>query len=254
MCPITSLSSFGNIDVDFEGTLMDKSPGCGTWRDWCELIRLPNVFTVVADSAAAFLLVTHRLEPLENYAVILVSVCFLYWAGMILNDVWDLAVDSEERPSRPLPSKRIPVRIATAVDWAALTLGVLLAFVSGMLPRSYSGSPALSGGIAILLAAMIVLYDAPVKRTPLAPIAMGLCRFLSFLLAASAGSISAIPFPFFDHHVLAIAAGFGIYIVGVTTMARGEAVGGTRMPLMIGLVISIAGFGDDCWRTVSCAR
>lgn len=211
------------------------------WRVWCQLVRLPNVFTVVADTTAAFLLVAHQLAPLPRYAMVLAAVVSIYWAGMILNDLWDVEVDRRERADRPLPAGKISLTAARRAGWGLLLVGVILSVAVGMLPSEAGAGSFVPGGIGILLAAMVVLYDGPVKRTPLAPLAMGACRFLSFLLAASAAVLSMPDFPFLPLHVLAIAAGFGVYIVGVTCMARGEAVGGEKMPLIVGLVITIIG-------------
>ena len=44
--------------------------------------------------------------------------------------------------------------------------------------------------VAMLLAGCIVLYDAVLKRTPLAPLAMGACRMLNVLLGMSLGPLA----------------------------------------------------------------
>ena len=214
-----------------------------TLRDWCQLVRLPNVFTVIADTTAAFLLVAHQLVPLPRYGIVLAAVVCIYWAGMILNDVWDIEIDRKERSKRPLPAGKISLPAARRAGWGLLIAGVALSFAVGFVPHGDAPPSLVPGGIAVLLAAMVVLYDGPVKRTPLAPMAMGLCRFFSFLLGASAAVTSVSEFPFVPPHVLGIAAGFGVYIVGVTCMARGEAVGGDKqkVPLIFGLVITIVG-------------
>ncbi len=62
---------------------------------WAQLVRLPNVFTVIADVSAAFLLVAHGPVPISRFALIVLAGIALYWAGMILNDVFDV---------RPRPS------------------------------------------------------------------------------------------------------------------------------------------------------
>ncbi|QDV66483.1 (S)-2,3-di-O-geranylgeranylglyceryl phosphate synthase [Rosistilla carotiformis] len=210
-------------------------------RDWCQLVRLPNVFTVVADTTAAFLLVAHELAPLPRYAIVLAAVVCIYWAGMILNDVWDIEIDRKERSKRPLPAGKISLSAARRAGWGLLLAGIALSFAVGFISLGDASPNLVPGGIAVVLAAMVVLYDGPIKRTPLAPMAMGACRFFSFLLGASAAVGSMAEFPFLPLHVLAIAAGFGVYIVGVTCMARGEAVGGQKMPLIVGLVITIVG-------------
>ena len=99
-----------------------------------------------------------------------------------------------------------------------LASGVLVAwFVSFM---ANDGGRAL---IATLLAVCIVLYDGVLKRTPVAPLVMGACRSLNVLLGMSlahfgkptADSRNADLRPWHLGEWL-IAAGIGVYIVGVT--------------------------------------
>lgn len=220
---------------------MSVTTARATLRDWCQLVRLPNVFTVIADTTAAFLLVAQQIDPIGRYLLVLTSVVFLYWSGMILNDLWDLEVDRQERPDRPLPAGRIQVPSARRAGWGLLLCGILLAVAAGYLPVEGADGNYLPACVAVLLAIVIVLYDGPVKRTPLAPLTMGACRFFSFLLGASAAMVSVQAFPFFPNHVLVIAVGFGVYIAGVTLMARGEAVGGNRLPLISGFAVTIIG-------------
>jgi 4-hydroxybenzoate polyprenyltransferase len=51
------------------------------------------------------------------------------------------------------------------------------------------------------------------------------------------------PWNWFPHYVLAIALGFGIYIMGITTMARHEATGGPSSTLSSGLLLTLVGVG-----------
>ncbi|MCG8652769.1 MAG: hypothetical protein MI861_23215, partial [Pirellulales bacterium] len=119
---------------------------------------------------------------------------------------------------------------------------VVLAAASGYLPDPdlpQSWVPAAVGG---LLAVMIVAYDGPLKKTALAPMAMGGCRVLSFLLGAAPLMSGAFAqSPLFPKYVLAIAFGFGIYVMGLTTMARHEAGGGPSADLNRGLAMTIIG-------------
>lgn len=217
-----------------------SSPRPPAWIAWAQLIRLPNVFTVIADVSAAFLLVAGGPEPALSFAIIVLAGISLYWAGMILNDVFDLERDRNERASRPIPAGQISVGSASAAGWALLIAGVLLATLSGYLP-SGSGGSWLPAAIALLLAIAIVAYDGPLKKTAIAPAAMGSCRVLSFLLGASAAlaaETSSIQIP---AYVIGIAIGFGVYITGITTMARNEATGGRSPMLALGLGLIIAG-------------
>ncbi len=219
---------------------------------WAQLVRLPNVFTVIADVAAAFLLVAGSTMPIPRFIAILASAISLYWAGMILNDVFDVEKDRQERSSRPLASGMISLASGTVAGWALLTTGVLLAGVCCFLPPGEVQIDSafvrfLPAVVAASLALMIVLYDGPLKKTPLAPAAMGSCRVLSFLLGASpviaqtmttdATNVVAV----FPPYVLGIAFGFGVFIMGVTTIGRKEAVGGRSPNLITGLIVLLFG-------------
>jgi 4-hydroxybenzoate polyprenyltransferase len=211
-----------------------------SWAAWAQLVRLPNVFTVIADVSAAYLLVSGGPDSPLQFVIIVLAGVSLYWAGMILNDVFDVDRDRSERPSRPIPAGLIPLPRATAAGWALLGAGVLLAAICGYLPDG-SGITWLPAAVAVLLAIAIVAYDGPLKKTPLAPAAMGSCRLLSFLLGAAPAVAGAAEGSIFPSYVLCIAAGFGIYIMGITSMARHEATGGTSPTLYAGLVFTAAG-------------
>lgn len=214
-----------------------------SWLDWARLVRLPNVFTILADVGAAYLLVAHSHEPISRFLCVLLAGVCLYWAGMILNDVFDIEIDRRERPKRPLPAGRITPSAARTAGWGLLVSGVALAGLSGFLPAEDLATTWRPGLIGLLLAAAIVLYDGPLKPTAVAPLAMGLCRMLSFLLGASPVVGDELPQYGFQPHVLAAAAGFGIYVMGITLMARQEAGVSENTKLAVGLVVLFAGCG-----------
>ena len=103
----------------------------GKWLDWARLVRLPNVFTVVADIVMGFLFVRPSLQPIGLFLLALGASVSLYWAGMVLNDFFDFEQDLRQRPQRPLPSGRIGRRAALLTGWGLLALGVTLAAVTG---------------------------------------------------------------------------------------------------------------------------
>ena len=207
-------------------------------KAWAQLVRLPNVFTVLADVSAAFLLVSHGAEPLTRFLVIVASGVAFYWAGMVLNDVFDVDHDQEQRPGRPIPAGQISIQQARLAGWGLLFAGIGLATAAGRIPAGETPLTWLPCAVGLLLAVVIVAYDGPLKKTPLAPVAMGGCRVLSFLLGASA-CIPIVPeTPLFPKYLVAIAIGFGVYVMGITTMARHEAKGGPSPNLHLGLVVT----------------
>ncbi len=222
---------------------------------WAQLVRLPNVFTILADVAAAFLLVAHGSGPRGRFALVLIAGVCLYWAGMILNDVFDREKDKQERSSRPLASGAIGLASARMAAAVLLVLGIVAGFASGRVPSDEYLPTWLPGGIALAIAACVIAYDGPLKRTPLAPALMGGCRVLSFLLGA-APVLMAVPIPgdlapvdlapidlsaLVPYYVLAIALGFGTYIMGLTLFGRKEASGQGGQHLQTGTLL--AGLG-----------
>ena len=81
----------------------------------------------------------------------------------------------------------------------------------------------------------IGLYDAKLKGTWLGPIAMGLCRMLNVLLGMSAAEQALGPANW-------LAAGaVGVYIAGVTWLARSEVGPARRRNLTLATLVILAG-------------
>jgi 4-hydroxybenzoate polyprenyltransferase len=205
------------------------------------LVRLPNVFTVIADVSAAFLLVAGGPTPWPRLVLVVIGAVFIYWAGMILNDVFDVEIDSVERPTRPIASGRISLARARNIGWGCLIGGGLIAGCAGYISSDRFNTTWLPAITALVLMCAVVLYDGPLKRTSLAPLVMGSCRSLSFLLGASA-VIDPDQWPtVFPKFVLITALGFGLYITGLTSIGRREAVGGGGAHVNVGALVVIIG-------------
>ena len=69
--------------------------------------------------------------------------------------------------------------------------------------------------LALLLTAAIFLYDAWLKHTVVGPVGMGACRFLNVLLGMSPAAPDVL-----WSRGLYLAVVVGLYIVGVTWLAR----------------------------------
>jgi hypothetical protein len=191
-------------------------------RDYAQLVRLPNVFTALADIGMAAL-VSGAL-PGAWAAVLLValaSAC-LYCGGMVWNDYFDVEQDRRERPFRPIPSGRVLRREAAGLGGLLLLGGLVCACLVVLLQNavaadtapSFRGAPVL---LASLLIGAILLYDGWLKRTWAGPVGMGACRFFNVLLGVSAA-------PQQDWAAgTYLALVVGLYIVGVTWFARTEA-------------------------------
>lgn len=191
------------------------------WRAYAQLVRLPNVFTALADiGVGAF--AANGVSPAADwlaYAALGVASACLYSAGMVWNDYFDLEQDRRERPFRPLPSGR--VSSAAARWWGIGLLAVGWLAAAGAAWRTGRAMPAELTG---LLAVAILLYDRWLKRTWAGPLGMGACRLLNVLLGFSvlAGGVARGAVP---------ALAVGVYIMGVTWFARTEAKQSSRTSL-----------------------
>src|SRR5947199_1133016 len=134
---------------------------------YAQLVRLPNVFTALADIGMAALV--SRALPAYAAAVVLLllaSSC-LYCAGMVWNDYFDQEQDRRERPFRPLPSGRASPGEAVRLAGGLMAAGAGCAFLAG----------STSFTISLLLIGAVLLYDCCLKRFWAGPIGMGVCRF-----------------------------------------------------------------------------
>jgi 4-hydroxybenzoate polyprenyltransferase len=196
------------------------------------LLRLPNVFTAVADIMMGYLVAYQDLQPIEYFVVLAIVSVLLYLSGMVLNDVFDAEVDARERSDRPIPSGRVSLKAATAVGWGMLVTGLVVAW--GLSDYANDWRP---GVVATLLASCILLYDGALKNTRLAPLVMGECRMLNVLLG-----MSVMLIPWGKAEIL-FAVGIGVYIMGVTIFARTDARVSSRKRLMTGLIVLMSGMG-----------
>jgi 4-hydroxybenzoate polyprenyltransferase len=208
-----------------------------SWRAYFELVRLPAVFTVVADVAMGYLVTHGSLQPWNVFALLVAASSCLYLAGMVLNDVFDADIDARERPERPIPSGHISRPAAARRGWGLLAVGISLAWIASWLDGTWR-----PGVLGSLLAGCVVLYDSVMKQTFIAPLFMGACRFLNVLLGMSLAAAPRWPFePSWDRHELSIALGIGTYIAGLTWFARGEAGAGSRKQQLCGIMIMLFG-------------
>lgn len=214
----------------------------GRLSDWIQLVRLPAVFTLVSNTVAAAILCGHQLQPLTGFVPLLLASIAAYWAGMILNDVVDLEEDIKNRPRRPLAAGRISPAIAGHVGNALLMLNPIL--VLGV--TALNETDALWQGAAfvcsVLLSLFVRAYNSPIKKTPLGPITMGLCRVANILMVTccmvALNKVEPFPAP-----SLYFAAAIGIYILGVTVYAyEEENEESATQFLVVGLLFQVIGF------------
>src|SRR5919199_644904 len=93
------------------------------WLPYAQLVRLPNVFTAMADIGMAALVAGALPGHAAAVALLVLASSCLYCAGMVWNDYFDLEQDKRERPFRPIPSGRVTPRQAALFGAALLAAG-----------------------------------------------------------------------------------------------------------------------------------
>jgi 4-hydroxybenzoate polyprenyltransferase len=208
-------------------------------RAYAQLVRLPNVFTALADIGLAALVTGGLPARWLAFALAGAASACLYCAGMVWNDFFDIDQDRRERPFRPLPSGRITRPTAGLLGVALLLAGVMLALLAGLGPGVGVTSPGTaweqpSAIVAVLLVLAILAYDAWLKRTWAGPLGMGSCRFLNVLLGVALAPSASWP------HGVYLALVVGVYIAGVTWFARTEAASSSRLALTGAALVMLA--------------
>ncbi len=150
-------------------------------KAWLQLIRVPNLLTVPGDPIAGFLVISlltgAKADTLLIVAVI--SSLLLYIGGLITNDVCDMEIDREQRPTRPLPSGRISPAAASSTATVLFITALLISFFYG------------SHDLFVLSAVLCLLtltYNRLTKSIPVLGVTnMALCRAFNVLLGTAAG-------------------------------------------------------------------
>jgi 4-hydroxybenzoate polyprenyltransferase len=141
------------------------------------LIRVPNLFTVPSNILSGYFATTLLGEAnIPQLLLLIFSSIFLYAAGIILNDYFDINVDRKERPNRPLASGQITKRNALLIATSSIVAGNILSW-------SVSWNSFI---ISFCLTIVIFIYNYWLKRNRAGnPLTMGSARFLNVLLGGS---------------------------------------------------------------------
>jgi len=253
-----------NVEAsDRSNSLPSSRNEVSTFSSWAQLVRLPNVFTAIADvlagAALAGALSQNTISqswPTVLYLVIIVIA--LYWTGMIWNDINDLEQDRNQQRQRPLSDGRISIKAARNAAWMLLGVAILTAIGIGMnletfrtlvdvtyddieqIPWTLRFGPLV---VTAGLASCIRLYNSRLKMTLIGPLLMGLCRSGSMLLGISAGCcLGFTDWTTLPHGWIAV-LGHGIYTAGFTWSARREAEVNLSRDIAAGWVVAAFGLG-----------
>ncbi len=146
-------------------------------------------------------------------ALVMLAMSLAYTGGMFLNDAFDREFDARVRPDRPLPAGLVSAREVFAFGYGMLLSSVLALAGVGLLANPPRWDVALVG---LLLATVIVLYDAWHKQNPVSPLVMGACRMLVYVIAALAVNPQPGPGLWLGATVLLC------YLIGLTYAAKSE--------------------------------
>lgn len=189
-----------------EGKASGGRAGGEKARAVLQLLRIPNVFTAMADVLAGYLIAALHVFSVKPLFAVLAATACIYSLGCVLNDLMDRETDRVERPSRPIPSQAVTITEAVVITFILVALGFLSAWGAGFHALV----------IACLLILLVVVYDVFSKQDAFwGPLGMAGCRALNLGLGMS-------PHP----------AGIGIYgvlpfltlgyVFGLTVLSRLE--------------------------------
>src|SRR5437667_4105560 len=172
------------------------------WRTLLILGRVSNLPTVWSNCMAGWFLGG------GGTVWILVVICLgtscLYLGGMFLNDAFDVEFDREFRRERPIPCGQITLDEVWRWGFGWLGAGAVVLTSLGKT----------TGALGLTLLVCITVHDAVHKHFGLSPVLMAACRFLLYLVAASAAARGVTGLAVWSAFALAA------YIIGLSHLAR----------------------------------
>jgi len=135
-----------------------------------------------------------------------VGATLLYLGGVALNDAFDADFDREHHPSRPVPSGSVSQQ-------ALWRMGVTLMVSGGLVLLGCSFATC---AISLVLVFFIVLYNSIHRLAPMASVLHGVCRFLLYILGASAAEFGVTGWSIW----CGLAA--GTYVAGIGFFSQNE--------------------------------
>jgi 4-hydroxybenzoate polyprenyltransferase len=185
--------------------------------------------------------IASTVASIVDVALVGLAMTAFYVGGMYLNDFFDRDIDARERPGRPIHAGDISAGAVSAIGFALLAVGVALLARFGLLTAI----------LGLALAGAIVLYDAWHKDNVFAPVIMGLCRALVYLVTGAAVS-GEIRFA-----LIAGTMALATHVIGLTYAAKQENLNqvGRLWPLAIlagPLLLAVPGISSGWLVVVGC--
>jgi 4-hydroxybenzoate polyprenyltransferase len=182
------------------------------------LIRAPNLFTVPSNILSGYFATSLLGDAnITQLLLLIFSSIFLYVAGIILNDYFDINVDRKERPNRPLASGQITKRSALLIATSSIVAGNVLSW-------SVSWNSFI---ISFCLTIVIFIYNYWLKRSRAGnPLTMGSARFLNVLLGGSSalGLVTKM-----DLTLVFVGYCLFLYTAGISLLSMKEVSKGERL-------------------------
>ena len=195
-----------------------------TLRPYLVLVRPANVVTSMADALAGTAIagLSFGTDGMLIARMAVVS-AFLYAGGIVFNDIFDLKIDKEERPERPLPSGQIPIIHAYMYGTTLLLVAVMLAFSVGQV----------TGYLSLGIVFFAVTYDRFAKHNAIfGPLFMGMARALNLLMGISV--VSGALDEYYWMGILPL-----VFIASVTLTSREENRGENRAAIIVAVVLDV---------------
>lgn len=163
--------------------------------------------------------------PAFYSGLVFLAVFLISGAGNVINDYFDIRIDSINRPERPIPSGRVKLKEALYFSYILFSLGSLLAI---------SINP-ICGFIALFNSLLLIFYAKTLKVTPLlGNLSIGYLTGSSFLFGASVFGFEGLEALFVLFLLAALAITAREIVKDIEDMEGDKMDGADTLPLRVG--------------------
>ena len=137
-----------------------KSTSTNIFKAYIELIRLHNVVATllmvfIGYAVSARFYGLNPIPPTSEYYIAAVVVALVAAGGYVINDYFDVDIDSINKPWRPLPSGRVSLKTAYYMSVILFGTGIVVGFI-------FAGF--ISGIYALSASILLYYYSKSLKR------------------------------------------------------------------------------------------